>query len=491
MSHRVDLQFYNIKTHAKHASNNPAQNPTNTNPIDTTIGQNSNTKTNENITLSQSQNLVKSTHPKLLEYGIDLSKPLVITEELKNKIKAQGPKGFFESLVDNAKNAIPFVSTFMSIWNNGKLLLTLKKAEKNGFNSLSNEEKEQIILYQLEQAEKSYRETTFMGKVGEMLSHLPAFAGEFLLTGGAYRLGANFVEKAAGKIITNKIAMAVSKVAVGSLTRAAIGLSHRTINNTLERQINTTLYSKPEEQEGVLTSVGKAFTDNYIETLSEQSGAMFGFLGSKYLGKYLSNIPILKHLIVSPKAQSLMAKAGFHGIFEEFMEERFGGFLRGVVGLDQKEFFKTKAYAERLLNRKLTQDEFESFAKTDKFKAIQNASELERYLKYIGYSTIPTLEQAGVETVSTAIWGGTLHTGHKVANTAQMQLFNMNLNKAYRKDVEVSVNLYDAKISKSEADAATREITEKHFKTKENKFASAMKFLTETDKIQTKQQETY
>ena len=231
MSHRVDLQFYNIKTHAKHASNNPAQNPTNTNPIDTTIGQNSNTKTNENITLSQSQNLVKSTHPKLLEYGIDLSKPLVITEELKNKIKAQGPKGFFESLVDNAKNAIPFVSTFMSIWNNGKLLLTLKKAEKNGFNSLSNEEKEQIILYQLEQAEKSYRETTFMGKVGEMLSHLPAFAGEFLLTGGAYRLGANFVEKAAGKIITNKIAMAVSKVAVGSLTRAAIGLSHRTITN--------------------------------------------------------------------------------------------------------------------------------------------------------------------------------------------------------------------------------------------------------------------
>ena len=132
-----------------------------------------------------------ATSPKLAEYGIDLNKPFKITPQILSKMRKKGPKGFWENLKDGVKNMIPFGSTIYESYKSYKLLSIVKKMEKSGFASLSEEEREQLILFQLEKAEDELRGSTFMGKVATTLSYLPAFAGEFALTGGLYRIGAS------------------------------------------------------------------------------------------------------------------------------------------------------------------------------------------------------------------------------------------------------------------------------------------------------------
>ncbi|MCR4881680.1 MAG: hypothetical protein K6A44_07000 [bacterium] len=332
---------------------------------------------------------LSSDEPKLAEYGIDLNKPFKITKEMVAKMRAKGKKGFWESLKDNAKNAIPFLSGFFDIKKSIDLVALANK-QKRG-ETLSKQEKETLYLYLLEQVENEQRGSSFMGKVGEMLSHLPAFAGEFLLTGGLYSLGKNLAGKAVKKLVGDVAKNQLLKRAAIGVTGMAAGAAFRTfaLSNTYSGMFARRLKmdtSKLDENglgeielketdESVGASIGKGLLDGYIEAFSEQTGEFFGYA----LTKPLAKIPYLgKVLVPSAKAQGFMAKTGFNGLFEEYAEERLGGTLRAITGLDERE---NVSFAEKLYD-----------------------------------AIIPEWEQTGVELTTTALWGGALHGMHTVGS---------------------------------------------------------------------------
>jgi len=329
----------------------------------------------------------KDIDPKLAEYGIDLNKPFEITPEMIKKMKSKGKKGFLESLKDGVKNAIPFASGALEIKNSVELIAIARKQERG--EKLTKEETEKMYLYLLEQVEAQHRGSSFWGKVGEGLTHMPAFAGEFFLTGGVYSLGKTAATKAATKIageITKKqlakyITKNVAEVAVGAAARSLV-LSNTYANiakrrleiDTAKLKDGTGELSLKESKESLGESIGKGMLDGYIESVSEQSGAGFNYVLSKPLAK----LPLGKFLVPSGKTKEFMTKTGFNGILEEFAEERFGGFLRGATKLENDE---SKSYLENVYD-----------------------------------STVPTWEQAGVEVMTTTLWGGGMSATHRGIN---------------------------------------------------------------------------
>ena len=173
-----------------------------------------------------------------------------------------------------------------------------------------------------------------------MLSHLPAFAGEFAATGGLYSLGKGLATKATTKIMGEVAKKQTAKVVTQKITEVAIGAAFRTpfVTNTyanitqrrLKLDINeNNEVNLKENKESLGKSISKGLLDSYIENISEQSGALFG-----KITRPLQKVPIIGKLFgTNSKAQAFMAKAGFHGVGEEFFEERFGGVLRALTGL--------------------------------------------------------------------------------------------------------------------------------------------------------------
>ena len=105
---------------------------------------------------------------------------MVIDEKVKAKFRAKGKKGFLECLKEGKGNAIPFASGVIDVVKSAELLNIVRKQKKG--EKLTQKETEKLYEYILKQTEEAERGSTFMGKVGTMLTHLPAFAGEFLLT---------------------------------------------------------------------------------------------------------------------------------------------------------------------------------------------------------------------------------------------------------------------------------------------------------------------
>ena len=389
-----------------------------TNPVKSGEGFLSEALSQDNKIISN-HTAISSTEPKLLEYGIDLNKPFKITKEMVKKMRAKGKKGFWETLKDNAKNAIPFLSGFLEIKKNIDLVAIIKKQQKG--EKLSNQEKETLYLYLLEQVENEHRGSSFMGKVGEMLSHLPAFAGEFFLTGGLYSLGKNLAGKAASKLLGDVAKKQFLTRAIAKGAGVAVGAGFRTValSNTysgiVARRLKTDT-SKLDENglgevelketdESMAASIGKGLLDGYIETVSEQSGEGF----SKIFGK----IPFLgKILVPEGKAGAFMAKTGFNGLFEEYAEERFGGTLRVLTGLDERE---NVSFGEKLYD-----------------------------------AIVPGWEQTGVEFTTTALWGGALSTGHYSVAKAKQFVKNAAQNEKVKDAVaKATMAVNDAIIAAS------------------------------------------
>ena len=84
----------------------------------------------------------KDIDPKLAEYGIDLNKPFEITPAMIKKMKSKGKKGFWESLKDGVKNAIPFVSGALEVKKSVDLIAIARKQERG--EKLTKEETEDV-----------------------------------------------------------------------------------------------------------------------------------------------------------------------------------------------------------------------------------------------------------------------------------------------------------------------------------------------------------
>jgi len=209
-----------------------------------------------------------------------------------------------------------------------------------------------------EMGERERRGYTIGGRVGQIISGMPAFAIEFLVTGGIARLGSKAAQKAGEKILKQyakkglgKAVVGISKFVVGAGARA-LAMPHRGVESILKRRLPKDIsfddldnihITKPDEK--AWTSVWKGTLDHYIEIASEQAGEYLGPAVSKVVGKLpligkfteaLQNAWLGKH--PTKKAADFLkavgTKTGFHGVLTEIGEEDIGWISRAILDIE-------------------------------------------------------------------------------------------------------------------------------------------------------------
>lgn len=208
------------------------------------------------------------------------------------------------------------------------------------------------------------RTETVLGNTFEIASMLPAYAGEFAATGGAYSGTSKFVTRnlvklagaGAGKNVAKRLAIEGAGWAAGTLAQTTIN-PQMYAKATADRMIPT-LGLRPDEAgqlrvviekpgEGFLEALPKGFLDTYIEIGSERSGGLLGrgaSAGWRALPKAVREMvetslkasAVSRWLKLHPGSTvsefiRLRKAIGWNGILGEMFEERGGETARGLT----------------------------------------------------------------------------------------------------------------------------------------------------------------
>jgi len=224
-----------------------------------------------------------------------------------------------------------------------------------------------------EMGERERRGYTLGGRVGSILSNIPAFAIEFAATGGLKQLGSKAAQKAGERLLKQsakkglgKAAVGLSKFVAGAGARA-VAMPHRAAESILKRRLPKNVsfddldnihITKPNEK--VWTSIWKGSLDHYIEVASEQAGEYLGPVINKhivgrlpFLGKFTGALQ-RAWLRKFPNKNAgdfltkLYRKGGFHGILAEVGEEDVGWISRSILNIDDYGAGKDATIGERL-----------------------------------------------------------------------------------------------------------------------------------------------
>ena len=290
---------------------------------------------------------------------IDLSQFLQIPESVYKGWETQGKMGYAEAT--NRKDlieAVPFAGSATSAGALWKTNNAMQRISKNAYGEDKKQRNEDIMRvqrYALAIEERRVRGVSIMGQIAEGVTELPAFAGEFMLSGGIASAGAIATKQVAKKAIEAALKKAMSKKVANAVVGAVGGAAARTATTGVvrvaegfqQRQVDARL--EPTEKgiklaqeigEKPFTSFFKAIADTLIENLSEVSGAGFNFVGKgiikSVVPKRMSDgiIRLYKKLHPDDDIGRLLTKTGYNGFISELGEERFGSFLRAVAGVD-------------------------------------------------------------------------------------------------------------------------------------------------------------
>lgn len=256
---------------------------------------------------------------------------------------------------------LPFVGALPSIKESLALYQSAKRLE-SGENTAEDDYR--LARFRAE----SERDSTFGAKVASVLTEIPSFAGELLLTGGIYTAGKAATEKAVTKLLATAAEKAVKKQTAKRLFTKAVGniaggtlqtlparfgeITAGTIQNmTPEYQYKpgedktfSAFISKPGDD--LLKAAAKSFSNQWVEVVSEHSGGIFNEIAAPIKNKILK-IGIFNTLLknnptlTSSKFMKLVDSAGWNGIIGEMGEERIGELMRGLltqVGLSEDGF---------------------------------------------------------------------------------------------------------------------------------------------------------
>jgi len=235
--------------------------------------------------------------------------------------------------------------------------------------SLRQEDVKRVTEY-FEDVSKGY---DLGGKVGSIVSGLPAFAIEFLATGGLKNLGSKLAQNTGEKILKEsakkglgKAVVGISKFGIGAGARA-IAMPHRGAEAIISRRLpeNITIddldnlhLTMPDEK--VWTSIWKGTLDHYIEIASEQAGEYMGPIINKHI---VGRLPFLGKLTgalqrtwmrkypnktASDFLKKLYRKGGFHGVLAEVGEEDLGWISRAILDVEDYGAGKDASIGERL-----------------------------------------------------------------------------------------------------------------------------------------------
>ncbi len=229
--------------------------------------------------------------------------------------------------------------------------------------------------------EEEERGLTTGAKISGGISQLPAFAIEFLLTGGlatgAKKGAKKIASKAVGRLIRKravKLGISVLGAAAGAGVRT-FAMPHRVVEGAIQRMMPQIGFMEDgimivgETSEKPATAFLISFADVFIENFSETAGPTLGRGVKKVLrgtGKILGKFPLVKGparkvmrslekqwrrlgpLRTSADWEKHFSKVGFHGVIEEMEEEQLGRTLREAFGIGQSE--QGTAFFNRLLN---------------------------------------------------------------------------------------------------------------------------------------------
>lgn len=179
-------------------------------------------------------------------------------------------------------------------------------------------------------------------QIADTVSALPAFVGEFVLTGGVASAGKKLTLKGLEKLVT-KEGMAklesnlAGRIAKKSIANIGAGVL-QTIPAGLTRIPAGALYRHEVQGDDFVPALAKSLTDQFIEVTSERAGGL------------LEHIPVPKRLSAIRDAltarwlgqgegrtmaqlQKVIEKTGWNGVLGEMFEERVGDIAKYATGL--------------------------------------------------------------------------------------------------------------------------------------------------------------
>jgi hypothetical protein len=230
---------------------------------------------------------------------------------------------------------IPFLGTAADYFK----LSTANKAAESlmAGKPVSEKELEQLYNY----IYKASVDKSFGSNVIEILSQVPAFAGEIAATGGL----ASGVKSASMSGLKRLLGAAVegrlgSLLAKAGTTLAGAGVAalpiagFKTPTGTIERQLAAKLTG---EEESIWESATKAFGTQWVEAASERTGEVFNQLAAPIKGLALKTglfnlVKRLNPLKTNAQISKFFDTFGYSGVFGEMFEERVADVGHAALG---------------------------------------------------------------------------------------------------------------------------------------------------------------
>ncbi len=206
-------------------------------------------------------------------------------------------------------------------------------------------------------AEEQRRGKTIPAKVYDVVSQMPAYMSEFLLTGGLASLGKKGAVKGLTKLLGTVVKKRAGRLAVKGIGWGVSGglraaqMPHRVAESVIGRRIPEGMQLTEEGKfitEGVkespFTSAWKGFGDVWIEMMSEEAGAGI----TKGMSMVARKVPFINKAMrklggkwiglgagrtMREFNRKIGTATGYHGVLEEMGEERLGDFMRAVTGI--------------------------------------------------------------------------------------------------------------------------------------------------------------
>lgn len=138
--------------------------------------------------------------------------------------KRQGQRGFLEAVgTGSGTDFVPYIGDLatlgVSIRNMKVVRDGFRKMQKEGAQALTLQEKVLMKTYEEDMTRQSQQ--TWLGTVGTIVRQAPAFAGEFLTSGGLFKAGSKAIGMAGKEVAEDVIQREIRKVAMGQVYEAS------------------------------------------------------------------------------------------------------------------------------------------------------------------------------------------------------------------------------------------------------------------------------
>ena len=224
-------------------------------------------------------------------------------------------------------------------------VLTAAKKEERG-EKLSESETSLLDAYATHLTAQMQTDQGMLDSAVEMAAGIPAYAGEFMATGGIYTGAKAAARKTLTKLVSQRVAEGVAGRVVGFALGGAAQATvmPMLVPEAVRRQIPRMEAAPVEGQqdlervvdkgsgESFPEALAKAYGVTAVETISERTGSVaqkgMNVLKEKFLSSWLKKRGIGE---MSDQAKAIAARAGWNGIVGEVFEEQVAKPFRNII----------------------------------------------------------------------------------------------------------------------------------------------------------------